>query len=826
VDELSLILTTALFYFKRLYMKKTAFILVYLIGLYAPVFAQHEQEPIEPLATNEKELINSLAKNTRGIPRVHALLKLGGYYIARPGYEQRNATKALQYAQEALQLSNSLNYVRGRKESLTLLGKTYVSTKDLAAAKKILQQLTDTSRVHILAFLAEDYWHRFNVPANLDTALQYANEIVRITTEHKRPDLKIEGLTNLAIIYYFKGDMDRAEENWVALIPLSRKYPDALHCQYVYGQLIALCYNRGKYEQVIEHSIKAMKAIREQGETEFSGLIYHNSGTAYNVLRQYDKAANLFKLGNAAFKKIGHNSLFWTSIHELTWAYHQLGRDEEVLSMVKQAIIDLPPTTKDAIFYMNAAMANCYTFMNDPVPAEKHYLNALDAGRAGMHQPLAYQLLISYYVDVKKFDKARSYLDTVWTKVNEKYPKKVVSTLHRLTYRCDSALANYPSAMAHLRRSKDIDDSTLRASTTRQMQELSVKYETEKKDADLRLKDQNILLLTRQSELQQKDFEQTRLRMQFDSMSREQSYLLISSQAAQKDKDLLLKQQDIVLLEKQSQLKQSSLQQANFQRNVTFGGIGLLAIIVLLLYNQYRSKQRRNKEISKKNEKLEQLVNEKEWLLKEIHHRVKNNLQTVVSLLESQSSYLEKDALQAVQSSQHRVYAMSLIHQKLYQENNMASINMSVYLPELVEYLADSFAIRQRIRFLLDIARINVDVSQAVPIGLILNEAITNSIKYAFPHEGPNEIRISMHYLDDKQVQLRIADNGIGIPAGSRDTKNGSLGIKLMNGLTEDIGGRFNIENDRGTVITVQFSKDGIIEHIKNNVTSAAMATS
>jgi two-component sensor histidine kinase/tetratricopeptide (TPR) repeat protein len=807
-------------------MKKTAFILVWLIGLYVSVFAQHEQEPIEQLATNEKELIKALAKNTRDIPRVHALLKLGGYYIARPGYEQRNTTKALQYAQEALQLSNSLNYVRGRRESLTLLGKTYVSIKDLSAAKNILQQLTDTSRVHILAFLAEDYWHRFNVPANLDTALQYANEIIQITTDHKRPDLKMEGLTNLAIIYYFKGNMTKSEENWVALIPLSKMYPDFLHCQYVYGQLIALCYNQGKYEQVIEHSIEAMKMIKEQGETEFSGLIYHNSGTAYNVLRQYDKAAYFFKLGNAAFKKMRHNSLFWTSIHELTWAYHQLGRDEEAFTMVKQGVIDMPPTTKDAIFYMNAAMANCCMFMRDPASAEKYYLNALDAGRAGMHQPLAYQLLISYYVDEKKFDKARIYLDTVWTRVNEKYPKKVISTLHRLTYRCDSALANYPSAMAHLRRSKDIDDSTLRASTTKQMQELSVKYETEKKDADLQLKDKNILLLTRQSELQQKDFEQTRLRMQFDSTTKEQSFLLISSQATQKDKDLLLKQQNIELLKKESLLKQSSLQQANLQRNVTFGGIGLLAIIVLLLYNQYRSKQKRNEEISKKNERLEQLVNEKEWLLKEIHHRVKNNLQTVVSLLESQSSYLEKDALQAVQSSQHRVYAMSLIHQKLYQENNMASINMSVYLPELVEYLADSFDVRQRIRFQLDIARISVDVSQAVPIGLILNEAITNSIKYAFPNEGRNEIKIAMHYLDNGQVKLHIADNGIGLPADFGNTKSSSLGVKLMKGLTEDIGGRFAIENDNGTSITVQFSKDTIIEHVKNNVTSSATATS
>ncbi len=166
-----------------------------------------------------------------------------------------------------------------------------------------------------------------------------------------------------------------------------------------------------------------------------------------------------------------------------------------------------------------------------------------------------------------------------------------------------------------------------------------------------------------------------------------------------------------------------------------------------LLYKQYRQKQKsaaliaetnkvisqKNQAITQKNEALEQLVTEKEWLLKEVHHRVKNNLHTVICLLESQAAYLESDARQANEVSQQRIYTMSLIHQKIYQSEDIKSIDMSVYLPEFIQYLDDSFGNNLRIHFEVDIDPVQLDISQAVPVALIINEAVTNSIKYAFP---------------------------------------------------------------------------------------------
>lgn len=259
--------------------------------------------------------------------------------------------------------------------------------------------------------------------------------------------------------------------------------------------------------------------------------------------------------------------------------------------------------------------------------------------------------------------------------------------------------------------------------------------------------------------------------------------------------------QELNLLNSKYQLE---AEHAAFMRNVTLVGLILLLVILALLYNQNCIRRRANEEINNKNKALRRLVDDKEWLLKEIHHRVKNNLQTVVSLLESQSVYLKDDALLAIQDTQNRIHAMSLIHQKLYQSASVACINMTLFLHELVSYLQHGLGINKHIRFILKIQAIDLDVSQAVPVGLILNEAITNSIKYAFPADRENkEIRITMVKNSVNQIYLCVSDNGVGMPAGFDNT--GNLGLKLMKGLTEDISGEFVLKTEGGTTIEISF---------------------
>jgi len=251
----------------------------------------------------------------------------------------------------------------------------------------------------------------------------------------------------------------------------------------------------------------------------------------------------------------------------------------------------------------------------------------------------------------------------------------------------------------------------------------------------------------------------------------------------------------------------------------------LLFLILGLLYKLYHTKKNHKKtvelkeaQISSQNEILNKLLCEKEWLLKELQHRVKNNLQVVISLLNSQSAYLEnKDALLAIQDSQHRMNAISLIYQKIYEAENLAIIDMCWYIPELITYLKGVFNTEKKISYKLDIECVDLDVSQAVPLGLILNEAIINAIKYAYPLMAEGEVNIRLKRMEHETYQLIISDNGVGV-ADDVELKNiNSFGMHLMHGLSTQADGTFNIESKNGLTITINFTKQQLANADKND---------
>nr|PZN48610.1 MAG: hypothetical protein DIU61_18425 [Bacteroidota bacterium] len=324
-----------------------------------------------------------------------------------------------------------------------------------------------------------------------------------------------------------------------------------------------------------------------------------------------------------------------------------------------------------------------------------------------------------------------------------------------------------------------------------------------------------------------------------ETKSRQIAQLSIEYETAKKEQDIRIKESDIALLKEQYKAQQN-------QRNALIIGTGLLAAVLGLSFNRYRLQQRVNRqlrhqqqilqrheqEIEQKNEHLseligekdhlllqkdsllgekDQLITEKEWLLKEIHHRVKNNFHIVASLLEIQSSFLHnKEALSAIRESQHRIHSMSIIHQKLYQSDTLSTIQMSAYIYELVEYLRDSYAIRDNIRFSLDIQTIELDHASAITLGLILNEIITNAIKYAFAETGNGVISIALRYVSNSQILLSVQDNGPGLPADFNKRIGASMGMELLRGLTDDIGGTLSIESNNGTLVEIIFSYKSI----------------
>ena len=207
----------------------------------------------------------------------------------------------------------------------------------------------------------------------------------------------------------------------------------------------------------------------------------------------------------------------------------------------------------------------------------------------------------------------------------------------------------------------------------------------------------------------------------------------------------------------------------------------------------------------KAEENIARSLKEKEVLLKEIHHRVKNNLQIVSSLFFFQSQKLnDPKMIEMFREGQNRVKSMALIHEKLYQSSNLASIDFRDYVQNLLNTLIQSYGINHRTtKFINNIEQVKLSVDLAVPCGLIINELISNSFKHAFKNKEAGELKIDMRYDENNNINLIVSDNGEGMPEGFKYEESNSLGIKLIHNLTRQMKGHVEFYNDNGTNVRI-----------------------
>ncbi len=209
-------------------------------------------------------------------------------------------------------------------------------------------------------------------------------------------------------------------------------------------------------------------------------------------------------------------------------------------------------------------------------------------------------------------------------------------------------------------------------------------------------------------------------------------------------------------------------------------------------------------------DQLQAALREKEVLLKEIHHRVKNNLQIISSLFTLQLQRTENEGLRTIlKESQNRVESMALIHEKLYQTKNLAQIDFGTYLQELVADLFHSYRIpHHSVSLELDVQSILLSVDTAIPCSLILNELVSNALKYAFVDGSAGKLRITLHPHENNRAQLCVQDNGVGLPEVLNFQTTKSLGLRLVRILTNQLRGTVDLEVHPGTTFTIVFPID------------------
>jgi PAS domain S-box-containing protein len=210
-------------------------------------------------------------------------------------------------------------------------------------------------------------------------------------------------------------------------------------------------------------------------------------------------------------------------------------------------------------------------------------------------------------------------------------------------------------------------------------------------------------------------------------------------------------------------------------------------------------------------EQVKQALAEKEALLRELYHRTKNNMQIIIALLKMQAASAGDARVEAIlRDTQSRIHSMALVHQKLYEAQDLSRVNLKEYVGDLVKLMLASYQmVPDQVSFISEMDDVSVLIDTAIPCGLILNELLSNALKHAFPAGQPGEIRLRLGRTESGEIQIRVADNGVGVPAGFDFRQHGKLGMRTILILGEtQLGGQVSFEAGPGVTCVVQFKDD------------------
>ncbi|MFD1141166.1 histidine kinase dimerization/phosphoacceptor domain -containing protein [Larkinella insperata] len=734
-----------------------------------------------------------LSQNAADTNRVKALLDLSRYYIFKPGELDHDLDTALLMTRQARFLSQSLHYLKGQGDADYNSYLIFLEKGDHPQAHRYTKEA-------IKLYSRLGYWQ--------ELGSLYENMTRFYSIEREELQKKIDCYQNALLAYQRAGnkakqadifkelaDHHQIQENYTqALDELQRSlalYRQTNHAdlERVYDLLGFVSTKLGDYKEGLTYGLLAVKSAEARKDSSIQlCTTYNRLGLTYFALRQYKQANTYFQKSIQVARYYRENAYVINLAGNIAKLWLQENKPQTAFRFFKQQIQQYPSSTAESKLIIAHRFMDIYAELNNFKLAQWNCDQVLDLlekkGNGGIGAALIYESTIRFLIKSKQYRQAYFYLQRNEAQCKNNGSVTGLSQNNLLWFKLDSIQGRYHSAIQHYQRHMLLQDSLLNVTKSRQIAQLEVQYESEKKDRELKLKQQSIQLLT-----------------------------------------------------KQSQLQHNQLIQATILRNAIIAGTILLVLLLGLGFNQYQLKQRSNQlleakqiEINRKNGSLERLVLEKdhlltdkeqllidkdhlleerEWMLKEIHHRVKNNLQIITSLLHSQGSFLQsKEALAAIRDSQNRVYVMALIHQKLYLSDRLSTISMDEYIKDIVDYLITAFNQGDRVKKKITVTPVNLDVILAVPVGLILNEVVTNSLKFAFPSGRFGTLSVELHAEGNQMYRLIMGDDGIGFPTDWNPNNNRTLGMSLIRGLSEQIEGTLEISQKNGVQISLTFVED------------------
>jgi len=548
---------------------------------------------------------------------------------------------------------------------------------------------------------------------NLDSCLKYLNESLSVYKSLNKIDKQANVINDIALAYYFRGVYELSLKYHFEALRLRQIYGNQMYISTSYNNLGLVYRSKKDYEKAIYYYKKSL--IIKQNEHDEQGMInaYINIGSAYQNSCNYDSAYYYSKKSLQISKQNNLQSDILASEGNMASALINLKRTKEALTLLEDVESKAIANNKKQLLF------TCYEGLGD------------------------------LYILENKLNKAKFYYEKGIDLATDFNRKEAKELFYRKLAHLNFLLGNYKYAYNNILQSKSINDSMFNAENIRQMNELTLVYETAEKEKEINELNAEKKIATNEN----------------NRKTQQNIYLLITA--------------------------------------ILFFGLSILA------YLAYITNKRKNKQLNEKNDIIEIALKDKEILMREIHHRVKNNLQIVSSLLSLQSNFIKDEkALEIVNDSRNRVYSMSLIHQSLYNDSTVTKINLQDYISKLLTNLGLSYNLNQNIiHFEKDIEPLILDVDTIVPIGLIINELVTNSLKYAFNNWNGNGVIIVKFESQKDMFHLGVYDNGSGYDNSFNDANIQSFGHKMIHAFLKKLQGEMKIRNENGTKVDVYFKK-------------------
>jgi two-component sensor histidine kinase/glutamine amidotransferase PdxT len=633
----------------------------------------------------------------------------------------------------------------------------------------ITSSLEDSIKVRALEKLQREYV----TLTHYEEALKASIDMLELAIKVEDHTSEARAHAHVAYCYYFMGEYTNAV-NWIKRAARSAEaWLEPIDVSTCYGNAGLVLQEMGQYDSALVYQLKCLAIRQEVKDTVHWAYTLYDIAELFIELGEYERAVEhhtkSLELRKQIPEVVSQYNVIEDSYRALAMAYHRNGNDDKAIELLNASLTinrDKKDVKREANSLRN--FGEIAFDRNEFGKAKDYFIQsiALDASINNIENAAEIRVLLGRaWRALGKESKALTEFEAALVYATKMKLGSMAVEVHQELANTFSAQGNFSDAYKHLQLSSTKKDSLLNEQKVKALKEMEVRYQLSIKEAKIQELNIQKALADTEVELKAREAQETR-------------WALLA---------------------------------------VTLGSV-LLVVLVFIVIRNNRNGNRLNQvleeqkqAIEEKNDVISESLLEKESLLKEIHHRVKNNLQVISSLLNLQSSSLSnREAQEAIKEGQNRVKSIALIHQKLYQTEDLSQVDFRDYSKQLISFLSATFKVpNKKVETLVIASNIQLDIDTAVPLGLIINELVTNSYKYAFVNSDLGRIKVELIQSDDG-LKLQVSDNGVGFPEELDVASSKTLGLRLIYMLSRQLKGTVAWQNEGGVHFSLSFQETSL----------------